>query len=102
MEPLDDVGGQKQRHTPVADCVGGVDQPAGDQASPHPGQLPKPGLDVTAHQIGLRVDVAMRLGDTSSDQKQQDGGDDRNDERGLPAEVRHQCQCDGSRQNVAQ
>ena len=57
VEPLHDVGRQKQRHTPVADRVGGVDQPAGDQASPDAGQVPKPRLGSPARPGPRRSDA---------------------------------------------
>ena len=99
VKPLHDVGRQEQRHAPVADRVGGVDQPAGDQASPNAGQPPSRRLRGSA---GAYVDVAMRLGDALPDQEQDDGGDDGDDERRLPAEPRHERQRDPGGEHVAQ
>ena len=99
VELLHDVGRQEQRHAPVADRVGGVDQPAGHQTSPDAGQVPEPRLGGPA---GLDLDVAMRLGDSSPDQEQDNRGDDRDDERRLPTEARHQHQRDTRGENVTQ
>ena len=44
----------------------------------------------------------MRLGDTSSDEEQNNRGDDRDDERRLPAKARDQNQRDTCGENVAQ
>ena len=102
VEPLHDVGRQEERHTPVADSVGGVDEPTGDKASPYAGQLPKPGLGSPAENSGPDLDVAMRLGDASSHKKQDNGGDNRDDECRLPTKVRHQGQRDTCGEDITQ
>jgi hypothetical protein len=99
VEFLHDVGRQEQRHAPVADRVGGVNQPTGHQTSPYAGQVPEPRLDGHA---GPHLDVAMGFGDSSPDQEQDNRGDDRDDERRLPTEARHQHQRDTGGENVAQ
>ncbi|SKW45238.1 Uncharacterised protein [Mycobacteroides abscessus subsp. abscessus] len=102
MKLLDDVGGQEQGHAPVADRIGGVDEPADDEAPPYSGNMPQLRPGGTALDVRLGLGVAVRFLDALAGKEKHHCGDDRDDECRLPAKSRDQYECDPGGQDVTE